>query len=288
MLGILLIDKPAGITSHDAVDRIRRAFGTKRVGHAGTLDPMATGLLVVAVGAATRFLQYLPLEPKEYEGEVTFGQASSTYDTEGELSEPRPVPENLQSRLDEIAPRFLGLVEQLPPIYSAVKVGGKPLYAYARKGQEAERKARIVRVDTFELTVLEPSVVRMKVVCSGGTYVRSLAHDLGQTVGCGAHLSALRRTRAGAFRLEDAVALEGARKEHLIDLPHALPPMPLMQLNPIETASIRQGRRVGIEKPPSHRLVGLLDPLGSIVGVARVVGQELQPECVLPLEAVHD
>lgn len=288
MLGILLIDKPSGITSHDAVDRIRRAFGTKRVGHAGTLDPMATGLLVVAVGAATRFLQYLPLEPKEYEGEITFGRRSTTYDTEGEFSESHPVPEDLQDRLDEIAPRFIGPVEQLPPVFSAVKVAGKPLYAYARRGQEVERKPRIVRIDSFELTVLDPTVVRMKVVCSGGTYVRSLAHDLGEAVGCGAYLSALRRTRAGAFDLSRAVSLESAEQSDLISLSDALPPMPLMQLNPIETASIRQGRRVGVARPPANRLVGLLDPLGAIVGVARVVGQELQPECVLPLEAVHD
>ena len=288
MLGILLIDKPAGITSHDAVDRIRRTFGTKRVGHAGTLDPMATGLLVVAVGAATRFLQYLPLEPKEYDGEVTFGQSTTTYDTEGELSEPQSVPNDLQERLDAIAPKFIGLVEQLPPIFSAVKVAGKPLYAYARKGHDAERKPRTVRIDTFELKVLQPSVVHMKVVCSGGTYVRSLADDLGKEVGCGAHLTALRRTAAGAFHLDQAKPLEQVSKDDLIDLSDALPPMPLMQLNPIETASIRQGRRVGIARPPAHRLVGLLDPVGAIVGVARVVGQELQPECVLPLEAVHD
>ena len=288
MLGILLIDKPAGITSHDAVDRIRRAFGTKRVGHAGTLDPMATGLLVVAVGAATRFLQYLPLEPKEYEGEITFGQSTTTYDTEGELSEAQPVPVDLQERLDAIVPRFVGLVEQLPPIYSAVKVGGKPLYAYARKGQEAQRNPRTVRIDSFELRVLQPPVVHMRVVCSGGTYVRSLADDLGKEVGCGAHLSALRRTAAGAFHLDRAKPLDQVTKDDLIDLSDALPPMPLMQLNPIETASIRQGRRVGIARPPAHRLVGLLDPVGSVVGVARVVGQELQPECVLPLEAVHD
>ena len=288
MLGILLIDKPAGITSHDAVDRIRRSFGTKRVGHAGTLDPMATGLLVVAVGAATRFLQYLPLEPKEYEGEITFGQSSTTYDTEGELSEPQPVPVNLQEKLDEISPKFVGLVEQLPPIFSAVKVGGKPLYAYARKGLEAERKPRTVRIDSFELKVLRPSVVHMKVVCSGGTYVRSLADDLGKEIGCGAHLTALRRTAAGAFPLERAKPLDQVSKDDLIDLSDALPPMPLLHLNPIETASIRQGRRVGIARPPTHRLVGLLDPVGEIVGVARVVGQELQPECVLPLEAVHD
>jgi tRNA pseudouridine55 synthase len=287
VLGIVLIDKPAGMTSHDVVDRMRRKFGTRRVGHAGTLDPMATGLLVVAVGAATRFLQYLPLEPKTYEGEVTFGRSSTTYDTEGELSEPAEIPEDLEARLEAAVPKFLGLVEQLPPIYSAVKVAGKPLYAYARKGQEARREPRTVHIASIETKRISTSVVRINVTCSGGTYVRALADDLGREIGCGAYLSALRRTAAGEFRIEAAHSLEEAGQEHLIALAEALPPMPLVHLNMAETSAIRQGQRVGIRRPPSERLVGLLDPEGAVIGIARVEGMELQPECVLPLEAVH-
>jgi tRNA pseudouridine55 synthase len=285
VLGILLVDKPAGITSHDVVNQVRRRFGTRRVGHAGTLDPMATGLLVVAVGAATRFLQYLPLEPKEYEGEITFGRASTTYDAEGELSKPQPVPENLQEVLDGLIPQYTGLIRQLPPAFSAVKVAGKPLYAYARKGQDAPRDPRTVHVEKIELNVVAPSVVKIKVICSGGTYVRTLADDLGWDAGCGAHLSALRRTRAGAFSLDGSVGLEEASADRLMPLAKALEPMPLLTLNPVEAAAIRQGRRVGILRPPAGRLAGLLEASGQLIGVARVEGQELQPECVLPLEA---
>jgi len=285
VLGILLIDKPKGITSHDVVDRVRRAFSMRRVGHAGTLDPMATGLLVVAVGAATRFLQYLPLEPKEYEGTIRLGQSSSTYDTEGELSEPVPVPQDIEERASKAVRELTGLIQQLPPLYSAVKVSGKPLYAYARKGQDVERTPRTVHVESFELVFESRDTARFSVQCSGGTYIRTLADDLGRIVGCGAHLTELRRTRAGAFFVEDAVALEGATPEHLIALARALPPMRLIELSEEETASIRQGRRVALQEALSEELVGLKDATGYVVGVARVQGHELQPECVLPLEA---
>lgn len=285
MLGILLIDKPLGCTSHDVVHRLRRTLGTKRVGHAGTLDPLATGLLVVAVGAATRFLQYLPLEPKEYVGEITFGQSSTTYDTEGELSDSRSVPPDLVSRLEGLKANFLGLIEQLPPIYSAVKVSGKPLYAYARKGEEAPRKPRTVHVGILEFEPVSEKTVQARIVCSGGTYVRTIADDLGKAIGCGAHLSALRRIRAGEFSVEQAVSLEQAGNGHMRSLAEALPPMPLVELNERQTAAIRQGQRIGFAGSGSARTVGLLDPAGAVFGVARVDGDELQPECVIPLEA---
>src|SRR6202044_655457 len=138
MLGILLIDKPAGITSHDVVNAVRRRFGVRRVGHAGTLDPQATGLLIVAVGPATRFLQYLPLEPKEYVGVVTFGEERDTQDSEGQVVALKPVPGDLEAQVHEVLPQFRGLIQQLPPMYSAVKKDGKPLYAYARSGKEVD------------------------------------------------------------------------------------------------------------------------------------------------------
>ena len=143
MLGILLINKPAGITSHDVVSRCRRKLQTKRVGHAGTLDPLATGLLVMAVGPATRFLQYLPLEPKEYVATIKFGESTNTYDSEGEVTESRPVPKNLEERLVDVFPDFTGEIDQLPPMFSAVKKDGKPLYAYARKIGRASCRERV-------------------------------------------------------------------------------------------------------------------------------------------------
>lgn len=285
MLGILLIDKPLGCTSHDVVNRLRRTFGTKRVGHAGTLDPMATGLLVVAVGSATRFLQYLPLEPKEYVGEITFGQTSSTYDAEGELSAPVAVPVDLVAQLRSLTSKFTGLIEQTPPMYSAVKVAGKPLYAYARQGQDAERKSRTVHVETIEFESVSTTVVQTRIVCSGGTYVRTIADDLGRAIGVGAFLSGLRRIRAGEFTVEEAVSLDEASLTNLRTLADALPPMPLVSLNETQAFAIRQGRRLGWANPPAGRLAGLLDPGGSVLGVARIEGEELQPECVIPLEA---
>ena len=150
MLGILVIDKPPGMTSHDVVDRVRRRLGTRRVGHAGSLDPMATGVLVVAVGPATRFLQYLPLEPKEYEATIAFGTETDTQDAEGSVLATAPVPSDLDRRVEELLPEFLGPIEQLPPMFSAVKRAGKPLYAYARKGEEVDRTPRTVYVDVFE------------------------------------------------------------------------------------------------------------------------------------------
>jgi tRNA pseudouridine55 synthase len=254
------------------------------VGHAGTLDPTATGLLVMAVGAATRFLQYLPLEPKVYEGQITFGRSSTTYDTEGTLSEPKPIPSDFPNAVAQAAKSFTGLIEQLPPAYSAVKVAGKPLYAYARKGEEAPRNPRNVFVERFEVKPSGPDTASFVVECSGGTYVRTLADDLGRKVGCGAYLSALRRTQAGAFTVEDAIAIDHASPENLIPLADALPPMPLMNLHENEAAAIRQGRRVPHSSIQDQSLVGLLDPEGKVIGVARVDGSELQPECVLPLE----
>src|SRR5476649_403009 len=182
MFGILLIDKPLGGTSHDVVNHIRRRFGTRRVGHAGTLDPLGTGLLVVAVGPATRFLQYLPLEPKVYIAEVAFGHSTPTYDAEGELSEARPVPENLAEAIDSKLPAFRGLIQQLPPMYSAIKVGGKPLYKFAREGKEQVRESRTVHIDTFEILSIEGDKATARISCSGGTYIRSLANDLGEAL----------------------------------------------------------------------------------------------------------
>jgi tRNA pseudouridine55 synthase len=286
MFGILLIDKPLGITSHDVVNAVRRRLGTRRVGHAGTLDPLATGLLVVAVGPATRFLQYLPIEPKEYVGRIRFGQTTDSYDAEGAIVEEKPVPDDLSAQVKEQLPGFHGLIEQLPPMLSAIKVQGKPLYQYARQGQEMKREFRTVHVDQFEVLGYEGPEAEVRVVCSGGTYVRSLAHDLGQAVGCGAYLSGLRRTRVGRFSLDGAIPLEETAGDRIIPLAEALPPMQLIQLDEVQAAHIREGRAVSTPHPPLGRLAGLLDPQGRVFSVARVQGQTLQPECVVPREAL--
>ncbi len=284
MLGILLVDKPKGLTSHDVVNQIRRKFGTKRVGHAGTLDPLATGLLVVAIGPATRFLQYLPLEPKVYEAEITFGQSTSTYDAEGERSELAAPPSDFGAALEEALPAFRGLIQQLPPMYSAIKVHGQPLYKYARMGKELEREPRTVHIASFEVTGIEGPAVRARVVCSGGTYIRSLAHDLGQAIGCGAYLSGLVRTHVGRFSLVEASALDEIHPSQLKSLREALPPMPLLEIGDVSTQNIREGRPIGMAETLDAPLIALIEPRGEVFSVARIHGNVLQPECVIPAE----
>jgi tRNA pseudouridine55 synthase len=288
MFGILLIRKPSGITSHDVVNRVRRILGTRRVGHAGTLDPLATGLLVVAVGPATRFLQYLPLEPKEYVAEVEFGRATTTYDREGETTFTGEVPADLSAQIAAKLPGFYGLIQQIPPVFSAIKVSGKPLYQYAREGARIEPEPRTIHIGAFELTSLEGSMATMRIECSGGTYVRSLAHDLGQEIGCGAHLASLVRTAVGRFSLTEGVDLETVSADNLIPLHLALPPMPLLSLDHDQVRQIREGRALVWEDLVPGSLFGLLKPDGTIFSVARRTGPVLQPECVIPAEAVLD
>jgi len=286
LLGILLVNKPLGISSHDVVNEIRRRFGTKRVGHAGTLDPLATGVLVVAIGPATRFLQYLPLEPKRYLAHITFGKETETYDREGAVVSEAPVPDDLSQRLEEVRPRFLGLIKQVPPMYSAVKVGGKRLYHYARSGQEVIRDPRTVHISCFDIVSSEATSVRAVVECSGGTYIRTFAHDLGQAIGCGAHLSGLVREGVGRFALCDTVPMNEASSSDLIPLSTALPPMPICQLSEEETKHVREGRQIRISVEPNNNLVALADPNGSVFSVARLLGNVVQPECVIPEGAI--
>ncbi len=285
MLGILLIDKPAGITSHDVVSRVRRALGTRRVGHAGTLDPIATGLLVVAVGHATRFLNYLSLEPKRYEGIARFGVATTTYDLEGEPTEERPVPDDLEARIGEVGERFVGAVRQLPPMFSAVKKDGKPLYAYARQGVEVEREEREVWIDALDVEVLPPDRAKIAVVCSGGTYVRTLVHDLGQAVGCGAHVVELRRTQAGRFDVSQAIPPEKVTPDALIPLSEALD-LPMPRLTEPQLRLFRNGNPVPmrLRDPSPHAAV--CDLNGNVVGLARCGASTLEPEIVIPEDAL--
>lgn len=283
MLGVVLIDKPLGITSHDVIARLRRRFNTRRIGHAGTLDPLATGLLVVAVGPATRFLQYLPLEPKEYVGVIRFGIETTTQDAEGEVVAQKPVPKDLLFEVDYAMPEFKGSIQQIPPMYSAVKKEGKPLYTYARRGEAVEREPRSVFISEVEVLGQDGNDVEIRVVCSGGTYMRTYAHDLGQRLGCGAHLASLRRTRVGKFEIEDAVSLEEVSEDDVWPLAEALPPTPLVSLTHRQVESIRQGQSIGYSRAPGGVVCGLVGPDGEVVGMARIHGQELQPEVVIPL-----
>lgn len=207
--GVLLIDKPTEHTSHDVVARVRHKLQQKRVGHAGTLDPMATGLLLVLVGKSTRLSQYLMSGDKEYEGEMTLGVVTNSQDAEGEVVETRPVPADLDcAKIEAVMQTFRGDQYQTPPMFSAIKVDGVPLYKMARKGEEIDREPRFIRIMSIEVLDVELPKVRFRVRCSKGTYVRTIAHDVGQKLGCGAHLSALRRTGSGELRVEKAIKLE--------------------------------------------------------------------------------
>lgn len=210
--GALLIDKPAGPTSHDVVDAVRRQFHIKKVGHCGTLDPGATGLLVLVLGRGTKLAEKLMADDKIYEGLIKFGEATNSYDAQGELVSSLPVPPLTLEQLNEAAAGFVGDLMQTPPMVSAVKVAGVPLYKLARKGLEVEREPRLVHIYNFRFSQYDEPLARFRLACTKGTYVRSVAHELGQKIGCGAHLAALRRVTSGKFDVAQAIQFEQAMK----------------------------------------------------------------------------
>src|SRR5580704_6787186 len=205
--GAILIDKPAGPTSHDVVDAIRRQFQIKKVGHCGTLDPNATGLLIIVLGRGTKLSEKLMSSDKVYEGAVKFGETTDSYDKDGELVSSLPVPPTTLEELNTLAATFVGDQMQMPPMVSAIKKDGVPLYKLARKGLDVPREPRLVHVYNFRFSDYHEPIGHFKVACTKGTYVRSLAHDLGQKLGCGAHLANLRRTVSGKFNVADALPL---------------------------------------------------------------------------------
>jgi tRNA pseudouridine55 synthase len=210
--GVLLVDKPAGPTSHDVVDAIRRQFQIKKVGHCGTLDPNATGLLIIALGRGTKLSDKLMAGDKVYEGTIKLGETTDSYDADGQVLKTALPPSLTVEKLNEFAAAFQGDQMQTPPMVSAVKVKGVPLYKLARKGLEVERKPRLVRIYTFRFTAYEAPIGHFRVACTKGTYVRSIAHELGEKIGCGAHLATLCRVVSGHFNVEDAIPFEDALK----------------------------------------------------------------------------
>jgi len=274
--GILLVDKPAGATSHDVVDAVRRALGTRKVGHAGTLDPTATGLLVIGVGRATRLLRFLGDLPKTYEGTARLGVETDTLDSEGRIvrtAEVRVGAQEVRRAMDALVGGSL----QRPPAYSAVKVGGRKLYEAARAGERLEAAPRPIRVEAFDLLGFEPPDAEFRVVCSGGTYVRVLVADIGTALGCGAHLARLVRTAIGPFRLQDASppTVPGP----LLPLERAVEHLPRLRLEPEEARAARNGSILGpagIAGP-----YAVLDPEGRLIGLYRDEGSKARPEVIL-------
>lgn len=284
MLGFLLLDKPKGITSHDAVARLRRLLGTKRIGHAGTLDPMATGLLIFGIGTATRFLPYLQTDPKRYEFSVLFGIETDSYDAEGETVAQRPVPDDLEIRIREAIKGMVGDVLQTVPVYSAVKKDGRPLYAYARKGQEVERPTRQIHIESLGLVELQGSVAKFAVTCSSGTYVRTIAHEIGNTVGCGAHATEIRRTHAGPFSISDAVSLDAVEASSLIDVRVALPHLPVVTLDLAQSQVVSYGNTTTVQPHIPAGDVLIYGPNDTMLGIGVVTGGLLRPKCMAPKE----
>jgi len=226
--GAILIDKPAGPTSHDVVDAIRRKFGIKKVGHCGTLDPGATGLLIIVLGRGTKLSERLMGDDKVYEGTIKFGETTDSYDADGELTGSLPVLPMTLDELNEEAAKFIGDLMQVPPMVSAIKKGGVPLYKLARKGIEVEREPRLIHIYNFRFTNYQEPLGQFRVACTKGTYVRSLAFDLGEKLGCGAHLQTLRRSASGKFDVADAITLDAVLKMTSAELEKRV--MPFLKL----------------------------------------------------------
>ena len=274
--GLLLVDKPSGMTSHDAVDIVRRSLGTRKVGHAGTLDPMATGLLVLGVGRATRLLRYLGELPKTYAATGRLGEETDTLDADGEITATAPVDVSL-AEVQRACATLVGESMQTPPAYSAVKVGGRKLYEAARRGQALEPPPRPIRVDAFDVTAFDGRDVEARITCSGGTYVRVLIADVGRSLGCGAHLVGLRRTAIGSLRVEDARPPgDGA----LEPVERAVQHLPSIRLEPEEARAAAHGRPLG---PAGIRgPYAVLDTEDALLGIYRDEGPMARPEVILP------
>ncbi len=280
MDGILNIDKPLGWTSHDVVAWVRRLLKVKRVGHAGTLDPLATGVLLVCIGQATRLSEYIMASDKSYRAQIQLGTSTDSYDLDGEVVQVRPLPEGLnQETIGEALAAFQGDLMQMPPIYSAIKQGGVALHRLARRGESVQPQARPVHIHRIELVDWSPPVLTVNVTCSPGTYIRSLAHDLGEALGCGGTLAGLRRTRSGAFSVDDALTPDdvdaayrsGTLHEHLKPMAAALHSLAPVAVTEADVARLRTGMPIAYpgEEPPARPTAYAIETSGAVVAILR-------------------
>jgi tRNA pseudouridine55 synthase len=305
MNAVLIIDKPGGLTSHDVVNRVRRILREKSVGHLGTLDPLATGVLPLVIGNLTRLAQFYTSSEKTYEGTIRFGFSTDTYDAEGEATSPAQAINLSLEQVRELATRFRGLIEQIPPPFSAKKVQGVPAYKLARKHAEVSLKPVQVEIKEFEIKQVNASVVpdvraaersstgsvaSFRARVASGTYMRSVAHDMGQLLGCGAHLESLRRTAAGEFELADSHTLEqleaavqtGHPDDLFIHPRKLLPQFPSVTANEEMTARIRTGRPVNLPELSQARLVKVFTGQRELIAIAtRVAGTLFHAKIVL-------
>lgn len=290
--GVLVVDKPVGLTSHDVVQIIRNGTNIRRAGHTGTLDPRASGVLVVLLGPAVRLSEYVSASDKRYQAVLRLGTRTDTYDAEGTVVESSPV--NItEEQFKESLSKFVGEIEQVPPPYSAIKVQGRRSYDLARNGEEVELAARKINVYTLELLEWASPEAVIDVYCSSGTYVRSLAHDVGEDLGCGAHLIGLRRTKSGRFSLRDAVPLSKLRDafekgnwyQYLIPAAEALSEWPAVELNSQEVDTIRHGNRIPADPSIGDMARGVSEQ-GELVALMELVAEtsEWKPKKVFFIE----
>ena len=250
--GVLVVDKPVGLTSHDVVQVVRKGTNIRRAGHTGTLDPRASGVLVILIGPAVRLSEYVSASDKRYQAVVRLGATTDTYDADGRVLSTSPVDKITERQFETALEEFVGEIEQVPPPYSAIKIKGRKAYEMAREGEEVDMQPRKIHVYSLELLEWAPPEAVIDVYCSSGTYVRSLAHDMGEKLGCGAHLIGLRRTKSGRFTLRDAVPLrklrdafeDGSWYQYLIPAAEALSDWPSIELDQDQVDAIRHGHRI--------------------------------------------
>jgi tRNA pseudouridine55 synthase len=274
VFGFLNVDKPLGMTSHDVVARVRRTFGVRKVGHAGTLDPLATGVLVICIGGATRLSEYVMHATKRYTAQVHFGITTSTYDAEGEVLDTRDASHLTRALILDALNPFVGSIQQVPPIYSAIKVDGRKLYDIARAGETVELEARSVTIERIDLLNWQPPVATIDVTCNAGTYIRSLAYDVGEALGTGAHLAGLRRTQSGTFLIADAaepdvIFSDPLWRERLVPAHVALAGWRHVLLNEAQSDIMAHGGAVAHENAPEGELALAYAPGFRLLAVVR-------------------
>lgn len=280
--GILLLDKPIGVTSNAALQNVKHLFFAKKAGHTGSLDPLASGLLPLCLGEATKMSSFLLDSDKAYEGTCQFGIKTTTGDAEGEVIETKPVPKLTKTALNKLLKRFIGEIEQIPPMHSAIKKDGQPLYKLAHQGIVVEREPRNIEIYALNLIEILDDSFRFSLRCSKGTYVRTLVEDMGEVLGCGAHLSALRRTGAGPFSLDNAVTIDELEQileteghegldQKLLPMDTALEGWPAIRLTDNSAYYVRQGQAVQVAKAPTSGWVRLFASNDQFLGVGQIL-----------------
>src|SRR5512136_2342677 len=280
--GVLVVDKPVGMTSHDVVQAIRTGTGLRRAGHTGTLDPRASGVLVILVGPAVRLSEFVSASDKRYQAIIRLGSTTDTFDADGKFTRANEPVNVTEEQFEEVLTRFIGEIEQTPPPYSAVKVHGRKAYEMAREGEEVDLAPRKIQVHHLEVLEWAPPEVVIDVHCSSGTYVRSLANDVGNALGCGAYLVGLRRTKSGRFSLRDAVPLRKLQEaftagnwyQYLIPAAEALAEWPAIELNPDQVEEVKHGHRVKAEPEAKPGLVRGVSMAGELIAIMDLVTGE--------------